>query len=218
MKEGSPKERELLPRVRLLDPKAIGKETDIPSGLKKWIVEYKFDGVRTVSYIEKNGQIKLVSEGGLDGTLNFPELHPGLVCLAMNHSVILDGEIIVGQGKKGMGRFATSRWLAKPPTKITRVPDARLVVFDILYLDGENLTARPLVERKAILQELIPPRFHRDYRIEVIEFWGAEEAEDVMDSAKENGFEGILLKKKDSIYSQRPGKNPNWLKFRFPSS
>ncbi|MBI3289855.1 hypothetical protein HYZ78_00485 [Candidatus Microgenomates bacterium] len=213
-KEDEPIELEVMPHIIPLDPRAI---EDLPaSNRETWIVETKYDGDRIILYIPIGGPVRMMTRGGSNVASNFPEFAPGFAQIAQNHSVILDAELIVGQGKKGTGPAATARLFARPrPVTDPRAQSAMLMVFDTMYKDGNSLLLTPLATRKKHLHEIITPEIAAFYGIFEVSYFDGIAMETVSDVAKENGFEGIVLKRKRSIYSQRGGKSPHWLKYKF---
>jgi bifunctional non-homologous end joining protein LigD len=114
-------------------------------------------------------------------------------------SAILDGEI-VALDSEGISRFGLLQRFQRD-----RIGTLMYLVFDMLYLDGEDLTDLPSVRRREILKKLLPKegfiRFSDAIESLGIEFFRA---------ARERGLEGIIAKKKESIYL--PGKrSDNWL-------
>ena len=117
-------------------------------------------------------------------------------------SAILDGEI-VALDSEGISRFGLLQRFQRD-----RIGTLMYLVFDMLYLDGEDLTDLPFVRRREILKKLLPKegfiRFSDAIESLGIEFFRA---------ARERGLEGIIAKKKESIYL--PGKrSDNWLKIK----
>ncbi len=106
----------------------------------EWLFEVKFDGFRSLAYIDA-GKCELVSRK--DATYSrFRELRERM---ALEHDAILDGEIVCldDQGRSQFYDLMFNRG------------EAHFYAFDLLWLDGEDLRDRPLVERKAMLKELV---------------------------------------------------------------
>ncbi len=85
----------------------------------------------------------------------------------------------------------------------------QLYAFDILALEGDDLRKLPLSMRKANLQRLLA---RRPEGIFVSEFEQGEIGPDLFRKACEFGLEGLVSKRRDSIY--RPGRSPNWVKVK----
>ena len=162
---------------------------------KDWQFEVKFDGYRCVA-IKYGKQVKLFSRNGRAFTqfLNLNEAVGGL----SQRWVVLDGEIVAldAQGRTDFNALQN----------FGRGIKAHFFVFDLLQLNDKNLQQGPLFERQELLAEKIAAS-------EFIHPSGPLEAdlETVAAKVTEFGFEGVIAKKRDSIYT--PGKAPGtWLK------
>ena len=113
-----------------------------------WIHEIKLDGYRTAARIEA-GKVRMLTRSGLDWTARFRPIGEALAVPKIR-AAYLDGEIAV-LGDDGVTSFAALQ------DALSRGQGARLTyhVFDLLHLDGRDLTALPLIERKALLAPLI---------------------------------------------------------------
>jgi len=168
--------------------------TKKPVTAEGYIHEIKFDGYRIIAFVDK-GKVTLRSRGGLDYTSKYPAVVNALK--KAKYRAVLDGEICA-LDEKGLPDFGD---LQKPTA------DSHLVyyVFDILWLNGENLMEVPLLERKTILEKTIG-------RNEMILYsMHFPDAMPLFDQMKAMGMEGIVSKKADSEYL--PGTRSNfWLK------
>lgn len=152
----------------------------------EWVFERKLDGIRVLAF--KNGSnVQLLSRNQLSQNHHYPAFVDAVAALPVQR-VILDGEALDG------------RWDHKLPRGY--------YLFDILWLDGRDLTQLPLDERRAILSglPLSPPLVLVD-RLEEAEPWKRACAE---------GWEGVIAKRRDSVYEQR--RSPNWLKMKCEAS
>jgi ATP-dependent DNA ligase len=141
----------------------------------EWIFERKFDGIRLLAY-KKGSQVELFSRNRLPQTV--PPLADAIAKLP-HKELILDGEI---------------DW--QGPTSYH--------VFDIMWLDGRDLTNLPLEERRALLRKLpLAPPLHRVTELHDVAPW---------ERAQKQGWEGVIAKRRDSVYEQR--RSPNWLKMK----
>jgi ATP-dependent DNA ligase len=146
----------------------------------EWIFERKFDGIRLLAF--KNGaDIRLLSRNKLPQTL--PDIAGALSELA-EHDVILDGEVI---------------W------------DGHAVqyhVFDIMWLQGRDVTSLTLTARRELLQTLaLDAPLRRVEALDDPKPWERACAE---------GWEGVIAKRRDSSYERR--RSPHWLKMKCESS
>jgi ATP-dependent DNA ligase len=176
------------------------------------IYEHKLDGGRGMAVI-KNGRIKLFSRKGNDFSKAFPEIMQDL--RGIPHNAVLDGEICVFEQGMDISRWENAHVGLYNKRKGVRNPyqvkkrmqryPAVYVVFDILRLDGNDLTYNPLITRKADLRTAIPNLHH----IKILPF---HETPDMLLSQRES-IEGIVIKRRDAVYE---GKRSNaWRKYRF---
>lgn len=100
-----------------------------------WIFEIKWDGFRSLAYIER-GKCRLISRNGNEFK-SFRLLKESLAS-EIKHSVVLDGEIVC-LGADGKSHFYDL---------MSRKGEPRFIAFDVLRCDGEDLTYSPLIERK----------------------------------------------------------------------
>jgi bifunctional non-homologous end joining protein LigD len=151
----------------------------------EWIFERKLDGIRMVAF--KNGdEVRLLSRNRLDLTGSYPAVARAIAALPV-HDVILDGEATGGWGRQGRGDYH---------------------VFDVLWIDGRDVTGETLDVRRGILAEL-PVRLP-------IERVVALDDEKPWDRACSEGWEGVIAKRRDSRYEHR--RSPHWLKMKCEAS
>ncbi len=166
-----------------------------------WIYEIKWDGYRAVSYLNK-GIVEIQSRNNLSFTNKFKEVTDALK--AWNINAVLDGEI-VALNNEGIVSFQQLQNFA------TRGEATRLeyYVFDILWLDGKDLTDLTLLERKAILQSILP---EDDVVIKYSDHI-EEKGKEFFKLATNRGLEGIMAKKSDSTYTKN-FRTKLWLKIK----
>ncbi|MDQ2974037.1 MAG: non-homologous end-joining DNA ligase [Acidobacteriota bacterium] len=177
----------------------LGREP--PEG-DEWFHELKFDGYRMICPL-KRGQARFWSRNGKDWTEKFPNVAQALKKFPAT-TAILDGEIVVVD-KKGRSSFQALQQSMKGGT-------AAFVfqIFDLVYLDGFNLTRAPLRERKGLLEELFAsgkfrvngPLRYSDH----VEGSGAQ----FFKQACGYGLEGIVSKLANSPYEST--RTRTWLK------
>jgi bifunctional non-homologous end joining protein LigD len=171
-----------------------------PSGAN-WVHEIKFDGYRIQARID-GGRIRLKTRKGLDWTDRFRSIAEALEPLGLA-SALLDGEVVV-EDAGGIPSFP----LLQEDLSAGRQDRLRYRVFDILYAEGFDLMPATLLERKALLQQLLavlPPDSPVVFS-EHIE----EDGPAMLKHACRLGLEGIISKRVDLPY--RPGRGEHWLK------
>jgi bifunctional non-homologous end joining protein LigD len=170
-----------------------------------WVFEIKFDGFRALSYI-KNNKISLLSRNNKLLNNKFTNIINNLQEY-INHDVILDGEIVV-LDKKGRSQFQLLQ-------NYQQTHDSNLFyyIFDLLYLDGHDLRNLPLLERKAMLEQLLAPAHKSQLRYsDHIEKYGKK----LFKETQKLGLEGIVAKNSSSVYEMHRSKS--WLKIKNKNS
>lgn len=169
------------------------KELDKPFNSKNYIFELKFDGVRALIFVSDDS-IYIQSRNGVDMTYLFPELHS--IKKLVKKNVIFDGEIVLFKNGKPSFSELIKRVRIKDKAKIigfSTLEPVSYVAFDILYENGD-LTKLTLMERKEILNKYKDTDFF--FKTKVIE----EEGIKLFNAVRKMGLEGIVAKKKDSMY------------------
>src|SRR3954449_6718201 len=162
-----------------------------------WIYERKLDGIRCIA-IRDGGAVRLLSRNDLDLNGRFPTVAEALERQRCKRFAI-DGEVVAFSGGQ---------------TSFAKLADARagrakvfLYVFDITWLDGEDVRPLPLRERKRLLREAIdfdgPIRFTTHRNGDGVGFY---------EEACRKGWEGLIAKRADSPYSTT--RSRDWLKFK----
>jgi bifunctional non-homologous end joining protein LigD len=176
-----------------------------PSG-DEWVHETKWDGYRLLA-ARRGEAVQLWSRSGADWTERLPEIAAALGKLPI-HDAILDGELVAMAGR--MSSFQTLQATLAERGAAARRRKLRFQVFDLLTLEGEDLRALPLVERKRRLARLfrgLPAssslRLSRHQAGKGEERWRA---------ACARGLEGIVSKRADAPY--RAGRGRDWLKVK----
>jgi bifunctional non-homologous end joining protein LigD len=174
-----------------------------------WLFEIKWDGYRAVAFIE-NGKVRLVSRNQNELTARYPELKD-LAKSVKAKAAILDGEV-VALDQEGRPSFSLmqQRTGFRPGGHRGRANEEVPVLyyaFDLLYLDGYDFRKLPLEERKKKLASILVTgdslRYSDHYE---------RQGKALFEMAREKGLEGILAKKRDSIYQER--RSSEWLKIK----
>ena len=162
-----------------------------------WAYEIKWDGMRAVAFCDR-GELRLASSNGIDATVRFPELAPLATSLAANR-VILDGEIITfaPDGRPDFGRLQHRMHVSTPVAAAegAATQPVAYVVFDILWLDGHDVTPVPYLDRKRLLADLVEPG--PSWTVPQPELGSGAE---LLKAVADRGLEGLIAKRTDSIY------------------
>ncbi len=173
-----------------------------PSDSDDWIYELKFDGYRLLTRIQ-GSSIKLFTRNGNDWTSKMPALVKAIQTLKLT-SAWLDGEILV-MDEHGVPDFQALQ--NGFDTKSTR--DIVYYLFDAPYLSGRDIRELPVLQRREALQ-LILSQPHDD-KIRFSEAFDASPS-DLVSSACQIGFEGVIGKRKTAAYSSK--RTPDWIKLK----
>jgi bifunctional non-homologous end joining protein LigD len=186
-------------------PMLASKGTTVPTG-PGWVHEVKWDGMRVLAEV-RDGRLTLWSRNGNDVTVSFPELHD--VGVLAGRDVLLDGEVVAMSG--GIPTFAAlgDRMHVSNAARartLARTNPVTLLVFDVLGLDGRELTGEPWDSRRAVLESLGIGSAH--WQVPPVYDDGAM----LLEATGQQGLEGILSKKRSSTY-QAGRRSKDWLKF-----
>ncbi len=167
-----------------------------------WLHEIKWDGYRLMAFLE-SGKATLRTRNGLDWTGKFPALAKAIEALPVG-SAILDGEL-VALDAEGRSDFSALQRSIK-----ARSTDAlRYLVFDLPMLEGSDISASPLLQRKELLQSLLQshPTPELAYSQHIV-----GHGEKVFAASKRQGVEGIISKQVDAPYVQ--ARSGTWVKVK----
>jgi bifunctional non-homologous end joining protein LigD len=155
----------------------------------EWIFERKLDGIRLLAF-KHEPDVRLLSRNRLPQNRSYPSIVEAIANLPV-HDVILDGE-------------ATGVW--GPSASLETGTPGRVAyhVFDILWLDGRDVTSLPLDERRALLGKLpLRSPLERVASMTDPKPW---------ERACQEGWEGVIAKRRDAPYEHR--RSPHWLKMK----
>ncbi len=171
-----------------------------------WILERKFDGERCVAR-KDGGDVRLESRTGKDLTGTYPEVRAA-VAAQRSGDLLLDGEVVAYDGDQtSFTRLQQRLGVATPsPEQVAKYPVV-YCVFDLLEVDGEVLTDRPLVERRARLTTTI----RSSPALQHTEAWH-DDAPGRFAEACRAGWEGLIAKRADAPYAA--GRSKDWLKLK----
>jgi bifunctional non-homologous end joining protein LigD len=189
--------------AKLGSPADIDDEDD-------WAFEMKWDGIRAVAVVD-GGDVGLFTRNENDVTAAYPEVVDALAGLGLDDAV-LDGEIVAlnDAGVPDFGRLQQRMGLSRPGDveAARRDVQVKYLVFDVMRSAGASQVAHPYDQRRTVLQGLgiagdtvqVPTAFDGSLA-------------DAVDSSKRLGLEGVLAKRRDSIY--RGGRRASaWTKIK----
>lgn len=182
---------------------------DKPFSDPDWLFETKWDGVRAVCFI-KSGKARFVSRNQIEMTAQYPEL-ANITDSLRASTAILDGEI-VALDENGVSRFQLlqRRLGRKNAGEIERLAAHTRIayyVFDLLHLDGLDLTVCRLVDRKATLEKILKSSKNVRYSDHII-----GEGEKLYAAIAKVPLEGVIAKRLLSPYVQK--RSSDWLKIK----
>jgi bifunctional non-homologous end joining protein LigD len=184
---------------------------DRPPEGDDWSYEFKWDGIRVLLWVD-GGRVRALTRNGNDTTGSFPELREFGEAVGSSQ-LLLDGELVAldERGHPSFSRLQRRMHVtsAAAVRKATAADPASLMLFDLLHRDGRSLVASPYHQRRRELESLglsgprwaVTPAFADDPGSEVLRI------------AAELGMEGVVAKRRDSIY--RPGaRSHDWVKVK----
>ena len=184
----------------------LAKEGPKPFSDKDWIFEVKWDGFRAIAYVKE--PLSLKSRNGRELIQNFPEI---IELNLLAKDVVVDGEILILRGGKVDFEAMQERSQLANSFEIDRkmrASPATYVVFDILEKEGKSLVGLPLMERKKILRESVKDGDHV-----VVSDFVEGQGEAYFRVVSEKGLEGVVAKRKTSLYEQGL-RSGSWLKIK----
>ena len=197
-KKRASKATKALPAFR--QPQLATLVTDVPEG-SDWVFEMKYDGYRCQAAISGQ-EVKLYTRTGKDWTEQFAAIVPPLARITKG-TALIDGELCAFD-KSGRTDFSTLKDHLSSGGPLT------YFAFDLLELDGKDLTKKPLIERKAALEKLLG-------KIEsssLVQFSAhvTGNGQKVFDTVTREGHEGIIAKEARAAY--RGERTRSWLKIK----
>ena len=180
----------------------LAQLTGKPPEGNDWVHEIKFDGYRTQAQCA-GSQIKLITRGGKNWTEKYQAIAEPLKQLKAK-SAVLDGEIVY-LDEHGRSNFQQ----LQNALKSERSKNLVYYVFDLLFLDGKDLTSLPLIARKERLEKLVKDLNHRHVRFSD-HFRGV--GSQLFKECCARGLEGIISKRVDTPYV--PGRHSDWMKIK----
>jgi len=164
-----------------------------------WVYEEKYDGYRILAYKE-GSRVTLVSRNAKDRTKMFSAIAKAVTKLP-GRTLLLDGEVVAFDSRS-VSRFQLLQDLEVEPT---------YAAFDCLYTNGRDLRAKPLIQRRDALEEIIgrtEGKLERIFPSARLASNGAE----AFQVAKKKGYEGVVAKDASAPYVE--GRSNKWLKVK----
>jgi bifunctional non-homologous end joining protein LigD len=183
----------------------------LPAKDRGWAYEFKWDGIRAVTYVD-GGRVRALTRNGNDVSEVYPELR-GLGLQLGATSVVLDGELVAmdDEGRPSFSKLQ-NRMQVRGTAQVRRAAAATPVhylIFDVLYLDGRLLTNESYDERRSILESLDLDGPHWVVTDAFTDVTGDK----VLDVARSGGLEGVVAKLRTSHY--QPGRRSDaWIKVK----
>ncbi|MEO1044986.1 MAG: cisplatin damage response ATP-dependent DNA ligase [Pseudomonadota bacterium] len=183
-----------------------------------YVAEWKWDGIR-VQIVSTGNEVKLFSRGGDDITSAFPDIADNVT-----RAGVADGELMVrgkdqgsdmhGGGAASFNALQQRLNRKKVSTRMLRESPAFVRLYDLLIDGGEDLRDLPWTERRARLEAIIaeydPERFDLSQLVDVVSF---DELSKLRDGTRDAAIEGVMLKRRDSLYV--PGRKTGlWYKWK----
>ena len=182
-----------------VEPSLATLVSKAPGG-SRWLHEIKFDGYRLQARIEA-GRVKLLTRTGLDWTGRFGKKIAAAFKGLPVGTALIDGEVVV-ESQNGASDFS----LLQADLSDGRVDRFVYYAFDLMYLDGYDLRATPLVMRKAALAQLVTGergilRYSEHFE---------QDGDLILQHACRLSLEGVISKLRDGAY--RSGRGKGWVK------
>ncbi|GAB2877074.1 non-homologous end-joining DNA ligase [Nocardioides pacificus] len=196
-------------------PMLATRGSHVPTG-DDWVHEVKWDGMRVLARLDPDADsdadsgrvVRLTSRNENDVTVSFPELQEPPEGL-LGRSALLDGEVVAfADGIPTFAALGDRMHVrnARRAAALATTNPVTFIVFDLLALDGDDLTRRPLAERRELLEGLgvgsatwqVPPWY--------------DDGDMLLRATAAQGLEGVVSKRRSSRYE--PGaRSKAWLKF-----
>ncbi|MFY8021226.1 MAG: ATP-dependent DNA ligase [Bacteroidia bacterium] len=192
---------------------SIGEELNTFQ-LNDWIAEYKWDGIR-VQLIKRSNSWFLWSRGEELINHSFPEIE--ILCNALPTDCVIDGELLAIDTENKIQNFNTLQkrlGRKKPSKKILQDIPVCIYAYDLLECDSVDLRQFDLESRRSKLQEIVQKTRTNLLKFsDSISFQNLDELKEKRVLARAIGSEGLMLKRKESVY-QTGRKKGDWFKWK----
>ena len=185
------------------EPQLATLSSAAPQG-KEWVHEVKFDGYRMLAYLDA-GTVTIYSRNGKDWTETFRTIADRLEKWDVQKAII-DGELVVSDAQ-GKSNFSD----LKDALSNEQSDRFQYYVFDLLHLEGKDLTKLPLLERKAALAQVIADNAAKSKNQPIIySDHFTQDADAFLQNVCSLQLEGMISKRADAPYHS--GRSKIWLK------
>jgi bifunctional non-homologous end joining protein LigD len=188
----------------------LARLSTLPADDSGWAVEVKWDGVRAIAYC-RPGRLTLQTRNLNDVTAQYPDVRRLSRALG-SFDAVLDGELVAfdADGRPSFERLQQRMHQSDESVVRRRMKSHPVVyvIFDLLYLDGYDLTGLPYERRRELLEQL-----ELEGESWQTPGYSVGRAEELLAASREQGLEGMVLKRLSSTYA--PGKRTgDWLKVK----
>jgi bifunctional non-homologous end joining protein LigD len=192
-----------------VEPMLAQPRASLPRG-DMWSYEFKWDGIRALVDI-RDGQLRITTRNGNDVTVAYPELQ---FMATLRADALIDGEIVAFDGAVPSFTRLQLRMHLRDRQQIAElVPSVpvHFIAFDLLRLDGVDLTAQPLSQRRELLNALAKLSDAQLMPCSVSPVF--DDGDSTLQVAQSQGLEGVVAKLTSSRYT--PGKRGgDWIKVK----
>lgn len=181
----------------------------LPTDATVFRCEPKMDGYRCMAFLPGDGGVRFETRSGRNVTASVPEL-AGLAA-ALGTDAVLDGELVVLGADARPDFYALGpRMACSRPSSVERArrhTPVTFMAFDVLWLDGQQLTEEPYLHRRQVLEslKLLGPAWA------MVPSWSGDAA-DVLAACEAVGLEGVVMKRASAPYTQ--ARSRHWVKLK----
>ncbi|MEM1353821.1 MAG: ATP-dependent DNA ligase [Planctomycetota bacterium] len=184
-----------------IEPDTLGPVAD-------WQLEWKWDGIRA-QLIYRRGQVYIWSRGEESVADGFPEVVAAAATLKPD--AVFDGELLAWEDGRPLAFGVLQKRIGRKRVELSLFPEVPVVfmAYDLLELDGRDTRGQALAERRALLESTLAGTTGLELSPRVsAEHWRDVSAR--VGSARERGVEGLVLKRRDSVYAGGRARGPWW--------
>lgn len=201
------------PHKKVFGNVSVTEAVELAAADGRYLADLKFDGVRCLAYID-DGVVTLVNRNHVDITRRYPDVVSRLATLFPTGQRVFDGEMLVfGEDGRpsffGISKRDHDMSPAKTQQYVAQFP-ATLVIFDLLYFNGDDLRNTPYRARSVLLRTAGWPNAQADPHVQLTEC--SSDIAMMWQFVAEHGLEGLVIKLDDSGYDGR--RSTAWVKLK----